>query len=235
MYGQAFRAPSFNEQYGINPVASGNPSIGPETIKTTEGALSWKATKDTQVNLNLFRYAMQDIISLVPNPAPAPGATYVNTGRQNGQGMEVEVVHDLSRNLRLSGNYSYQRSIDEGTNQDAGYAPHHHLYARADWQWTGGWFLSSQVNRVADRKRVAGDTRPQIPDYTMADFTLRSNRVAKHWEIALSVRNLFNVAARDPSLVATAVPGLPNIPTSQMPNDLPLAGRSFDIQAVYRW
>jgi iron complex outermembrane receptor protein len=235
LYGRAFRAPCFNEQYGINPVASGNANIGPETIKTTEAAVSWKVNKDTQVNLSLFRYAMQDLITLVPNPAPAPGATDFNTGRVNGQGLELELVHDFDRNLRVSGNYSQQRSIDEATNQDAGYAPHQHLYARADWQWAGGCFFSSQINHVADRRRATGDTRPQIPDYTTVDFTLRSNLVAKRWEVALSVRNLFNTGARDPSLAAAAVPGRPDIPTSQIPNDLPLAGRSAYVQVMRRW
>ena len=235
LYGQAFRAPSFSEEYSINnPVSRGNPNLHPETVKTWEAVASWQANKDTQVNLSLFRYDMRDIIRLVPNAVAGTGSTAFNTGRQNGQGAELEVVRDLGRNLRVTGNYSYQRSIDEATNQDAGYAPHHHLYARADWQWKGGWFLSSQINYVADRKRAAGDTRPQIPDYTTVDLTLRTNKIVKDWEFTAAVRNLFNADAREPSLAAAAVAGRPDIPTSLIPNDLPLAGRSFYVQARYQ-
>ena len=221
MYGRAFRAPSFSEEYSINnPVFVGNPNLRPETISTLEAAFSWQARSDTQVNLNLFRYAMKDIIRTVANPAPAPGATYLNTTGQNGKGMELELVWDAGRNLRLSGSYAYQRSTDEATSQDAGFAPHNLLYARADWRFTGGWMLSPQVTWVADRKRAAGDTRAPIPDYTSVDVSLRTAKVKNHWEWAATVRNLFNADIREPT-------------TTAIPNDLPMARRSIYLQANY--
>lgn len=224
LYGQAFRAPSFNEQYGINPVANGNPNLKPETIRTLEAAFSWQARRDTQFNLSLFHYQTEDVIRLVPNAAPAPGSTYANTGAQHGSGMEVESVWDYSRTLRLAGNYSYQKSIDEATGQDAGYAPRHHLYARADWRFTGVWLASTQVNWVAGRQRAVGDNRPDVPDYTTVDFTLRTTRGKNQWEFAASVRNLFNADVREPSLA----PGV------AIPNDLPMAPRWFYLQAIYK-
>lgn len=224
LYGRAFRAPSFNEQYGINPVANGNPKLQPELINTIEWAIAWQAKRDLQFNLNLFRYEMSDIIRAVPNPVAGTGATYNNLGSQHGSGMEVEVVWDASRNLRISGNYAYQRSIDEATNQDAGYAPHHQIYARADWHFASGWIFSPQLNWVADRKRPAGDSRPPVPDYTSVDLTLRTNRGKDQWDFAATVRNLFDADIREPSLA----PGI------AIPNDLPMAGRAFYVQAVYK-
>lgn len=221
LYGRAFRAPSFSEQYSINnPVFVGNPNLRPETISTLEAAFSWQARSDTQVNLSLFRYAMKDIIRTVANPAPVPGATYLNTTGQNGEGLEFELVWDLNRNLRLTGSYAHQRSTDEATNQDAGFAPHNLLYARADWRFGGGWLFSPQVNWVADRKRAAGDTRPAVPNYTSVDISLRTAKVKNQWEWAATVRNLFNSDIREPT-------------TTAIPNDLPMARRSFYMQANY--
>lgn len=224
LYGRAFRAPSFNEQYGINnPVNRGNPDLQPETISTLELAFTWQANKDAEVNFNVFRYGMRDIISAIPNPPPAPGTTYNNAGSQNGSGAELELVWDADRNLRISGNYSYQHSTDRLTRQDAGYAPHHRLYARADWRVAAGWMLSPQVNHVADRRRIAGDTRPPVPDYTTFDLALRSvNRGRSQWELAALIRNLFNADVREPSAPGT------------IPNDLPMAPRAFYLQAMYR-
>lgn len=224
LYGRAFRAPSFNEEYGINnPVNRGNPNLRPETVSTLEAAISWQAGRDAKVNFNVFRYGMRDVIMAIPNPAPAPGSTYNNAGSQNGSGAELEVIWDASHNLRLTGNYSYQRSIDETTQQDAGYAPRQHLYARADWRIAPGWLLAPQINHVADRKRIAGDARPPVPDYTTLDITARTvNRGANQWGFAASVRNLFNADVREPS-----APGA-------IPNDLPMARRSLYLQAVYR-
>ncbi len=223
LYGKAFRAPAFGEQYGINPVSNGNPDLKPETIQTLEAAFSWQARRDTQVNLSLFRYEMDNMIRAVANTAPAVGGIFQNTGKQHGSGLELEAVWDASRSVRLSGNYSYQKSIDEATGQDAGYAPHHHLYARADWRFSSGWLASTQVNRVMDRLRAAGDTRLPIPDYTTLDLTVRSASNKNRWGFAASLRNLFDATVLEPSLA----PGL-------IPNDLPQAPRSVWLQTSYR-
>lgn len=225
LYGTAFRAPSFTEQYSSNnPIARGNPNIQPELNNTLEAAFSWQAHKDLQLNVNFFRYRMKDIIRTTPNPAPIPGTTWNNTGRQHGSGMEFEAVWEATRNLRVTGHYAYQKSTDESTGQDAGYAPHHHVYVRGDWLPGGGWMLSGQVNYVADRRRAAGDARPAIPDDTTVDLSLRTtNRGRNQWAFAGSLRNLFNADVREPSLA----PG-------QILYDLPGAPRSFCLQATYR-
>jgi outer membrane cobalamin receptor len=224
LYGQAFRAPSFNEQYSINnPVARGNSGLLPEINRTIEAAFAWQARKDVQFNMNLFRYDMQDIIRTVPNAVPGTGGTFNNTGGQHGTGVELESVWDFSHNVRLTGNYSYQNSIDEATGQDAGYAPHHHVYLRADWRYRSGWFASTQLNRVQDRHRAPGDTRPQIPDYTTVDVTTRYAGAKGQWEVSGSIRNLFNADVREPSLA----PGT-------IANDLPMAPRALWLQLIYR-
>lgn len=224
--GRAFRAPAFNEQYSINnPVNRGNPALVPETINTLEAAFSWQARRDIHVDLNFYRYQMRQIIRAVPNTTPGTGSTFNNTGDQNGSGMEVEVVWDASRVLRLVGNYSRQRSIDETTNTDAGYDPQNQVYARADWRFASGWMLSPQFNWVADRKRAAGDRRPPVPDYKTVDITLRTTRGKDQWDFAASVRNLFDATVLEPSLA----------PGTAIPNDLPMAGRSLYLQAAYRF
>lgn len=222
LYGQAFRAPSFNEKYSINnPVQQGKPDLRPETIQTWETAFTWQARRDTQVNLNFFRYEMKDIIRLVPNTAPAVGSTYNNTGRQHGNGMELETVWDYSNRLRLTGNYSFQESIDDATGQYVGYTPHQRLYLRSDWRYSSGWFASAQVNRVLDRARAAGDNRPKVPDYTTVDLTVHSPTKGQ-WDFSSSVRNLFNADVREPTA------------PSLIPNDLPMAPRSLWVQATYK-
>lgn len=223
LYGSAFRAPSFAEQYNINnPVALGNPGVKPETVDTTELALDYQASQALHTRLSLFRYKMQDIIRFVADPAPATTATAKNTGSQTGYGLEWEAAWDVTNTWRLSGNYAYQRSTDDATNTDAGNAPHHHIFAHADWRFQPGWSLGTQVNRVADRRRTTGDSRPAVPDYTTVDMTLRRMSKGEPWNMALSVFNLFNVDAREP----TVSPG-------RIPNDLPLAKRNFMLEVGY--
>ena len=221
LYGRAFRPPSFSELYNINnPVLLGNPNLKPESNESVELAFAWQAASTLQANLNLFRYQMKDILR-VDN-----SFTVQNAGRQHGQGMEVELVWDASQSLRLSGNYAQQRSIDEATNQDAGNAPRHHVYARMDWRFMPRWILDTQLNYIADRKREPGDTRPDIADYHTVDLTLRSQERSSDWGLAFSVRNLFDADAREPSPYGT-----PFVP---IPNDLPLAPREWRFELSYQ-
>lgn len=223
MYGTAFRAPSISESASINnPVAVGNPSLQAETIETLEAGISWQPRQDTQVNLSLFTHRLTDIIRLTTNPVAATGKTYQNTGEQTGNGGELELIWEATKTLRLSGNYAYQKNIDQATKQDAGYAPHHMLYARADWRFTPGWQLHGQVNYIADRKRAWGDNRPNIPDYTTVDLTLRTQQTKKGWDFAASVRNVFDADVREPSQSGSGII-----------YDLPMPGRTFWLQGRY--
>jgi iron complex outermembrane receptor protein len=86
-----------------------------------------------------------------------------------------------------------------------------------------GWgVLSPQVNRVADRRRAPGDTRPKVPDYTTVDLAFSTGRLLRHCEFSLALRNLFNADVREPSLAPGAIP-----------NDLPMAPRAVHVRAAF--
>jgi outer membrane receptor for ferrienterochelin and colicins len=217
MHGRAFRAPSFAEQYNINnPVSIGNPALRPETIATSELAFSWQPSQGLQTNLSLFHYRMRDIIRFVPD---ATGATAQNSGGQSGRGLELDASWEATRNLRLSGSFSLQHSVDNATGKDAGLAPHRRLFVRADWRFAPLWQLGTTVNHVADRKRQPDDSRPPVADYSTLDLSLRREKFAGNWEVRATVLNLFNRDAREPSLS----PG-------NIPFDLPLPGRAIYVQ-----
>ncbi len=219
MYGSAFRAPSFSEMYGINnPVSLGNPSLKPETMDTIELAFDYRPQDKLRLGLNVFNYWWKDIIRFVPDIG-APSATARNTGLQTGYGTEVEAEWQAADTLKLLGNYAFQKPRDTTLNHDAGNSPHHMVYLRATWEFVPHWQLTPQAKWVIDRSRIAGDSRPAVDDYAWVDLTLRRKQLAKHWEAAFSVRNLLDAGARDPSLFGRT--------SASIPNDLPLAGRSF--------
>ena len=221
LYGRAFRAPAFAEQYNINnPVSIGNPKLRPETIATSELAIAWQPTDKLQTNLSLFHYRMGDIIRFVPD---ASGATAQNSGNQTGQGLEWDASWDATRTVRLAGSFSLQHSTDNATGQDAGLAPRQRLFARADWRFAPLWQLGTTLNHVAERKRQPGDKRPEIADYTTLDLSLKRERLAGGWSVSAMLLNLFNRDAREPSLA----PG-------NIPFDLPLPGRAVHVQFQHR-
>ncbi len=223
LYGSAFRAPAISEAYSLNnPVLRGNPNLQPETIRTLEAALSWQMRPDTQWNINIFQYRMKDIISGVPNAVAGVGAIYANVGSQKGSGLELELRTDAIKDWHFNANYAYQHSTNLANGADAGYAPHHHFYLRADWKFSDQWQASTQINYVGDRRRTFGDKRPAVADYTSVDLSLRSNQLAGHWQLSASIRNLFNADIREPSLAPGAIP-----------NDLPQPRRNAYLQASY--
>ncbi|MFZ6681588.1 TonB-dependent receptor plug domain-containing protein [Undibacterium sp. Tian12W] len=221
LYGTAFRAPSFEELYVINnPVVNGNPALKAERMRTTELALSWQARAGVQLGLNLFRYRMSDIIRVSNN------SQNENGGRQSGRGFELEASWDVNKNFRVAGNLAYQSAIDDVTQKDPGLTPRRHAYLRADWQPAAGWRVNTQINHVADRQREPGDTRPNVKDYTTLDVTIGTNKKYAGWDWALIVRNLLNADVREPSPYST--------PFINMPNDIPMGGRSVFLQFGYK-
>lgn len=216
LYGQAFRAPSFNELHSINnPVTRGTPGLRPETIRTLEASLAWDADAALHTQLSLFRYRMREIIRTVPDGGASVGRSFQNVGAQSGHGAEAEFRWAPSRTLTISGHLAWQRATDDLTGQAAADAPHRVAWLHADWRVAGDWRLGAQLRHVADRRRAFGDPRPPVADYTLLDLALRSPTFDERWQVTLSVANVGNADAREPSLVGVNLPG-----------DLPLAPRS---------
>ena len=213
LYGQAFRAPSFAEfRNQNNPVALGNDELDPEEIETFEFALDYRPLEEIRFGANVFHYEWDDIIRFVQN---GPTATAQNVGEQSGYGLELEVEWLPTSSLSFIANYAYQDSEDKDTDEDAGDAPHHQFYARANWEFLPNWTITPAVNYVIDRDRPPMDTRQELDDYAVVDLTLRSKAFSGDWEFALAARNLFNSSPEEPT------PSDFNIS-----NDLPLERRS---------
>jgi iron complex outermembrane receptor protein len=206
MYGRAFRAPSFVEQYNINnPVALGNPDVDPETMESWEAALTWQPGPDNLLSANLFHYTIRDTLRLVPNSDPTTGATAQNTGRVDGRGVEFEFSWRLNAALKLAGYYAYQYSRDRATGESTGNAPRQSAYLRADWRAAPQWVITPRLTWVADRSREPNrpneqaDLRDPVSDYVLLDLTVRAENVLPDLDLALTVANVADADAYEPS------------------------------------
>ncbi|HEY5672240.1 MAG TPA: TonB-dependent receptor [Malonomonas sp.] len=225
LYGRAFRAPSFVELYSINnPVALGNPQLDPETIDTLELAFDYRLTFNLQTNLSFYYYQADDLIEFVPDSSGST-ATAQNARDQQGYGLELEVLWQATQKLKIQGNYALQHSEDVATGNRIADAPGQELYLSANWKFLPDWSVETQLNWVADRKRAANDTRPQIDDYSIVNLTLHKNNILKRFDVSVAARNLFDTDAYEPS--RAGIPGFTG--------DYPLAGRSFWAEVSYRF
>lgn len=217
MYGQAFRAPNYQELFAETSFTLPNPSLNPERSETWEISFAYKVTKDLYFGLNLYRFHLTDMI--LPQSVPdLPKLQYQNTGEQIIHGLELEARWQPTDDLRLSGNYTY-RDPDE-SELTTNVSPNREAYLRADWRLHPDWNWNLQSNWVGERARIsAGDMRPPVDDYWITDTTLRYKGL-KQWEFAASVRNLFDQQAYEYT-------------RSSIPNDLPLPGRNLYLEIRY--
>jgi len=237
LLGTGFRAPSFIELYSINnPVNLGNPDLEPEKIVSGGFSVDYFPTKDLHFTTNVYGYRIRDGIEFVPEDDTNFRAQ--NTGEQEGKGIEFEAHWKATEGLILRGNYAFQDSEDGDGNQIAN-VPRHFAFFRADWQFMPGFFFGSQINWIGERDRAINDPREPLDGYTLVDLNLRYKMYQKEqdeegntidrFEMVFSVRNLFDEDAREPT------PGPNESGIINIPNDLPLWGRSFYLNLRYRF
>ncbi len=222
MVGRAFRAPSFGEMYAINnPVALGNPDLQPETITSYELAFDYRPRPAITSRLNLFRYAIADLIRYVAGTAQ-------NDQDRDGQGMELELEWQATPTLGLYASHAWQHAEDSASGETVANTPGRLASLRATWQPAPRWTLALQTYWVADQKRAVGDSRPPVADYALSNLTLRHRLNNKALEWALTASNLFDRDARAPTLYN------PDLGTAAIPGDYPLPGRSLWFELRYR-
>ncbi len=225
LYGRAFRAPTINELFVTsNPVNLGDEDLDPERIDTYELALSQQASSKLRYSVNIFHYEIDGLISLVDIGGGAK--QWQNTGDINGNGLEFELDYEISKQLRVLGNYAYQKTEEKESSDDLGETPNHQIYLRSEWRIDNKWLLSPQLNWVGSQKRAPSDTRTEsVPHYTTIDLTLRQFNVVNDLDISLSIRNMFDRDIYEPSLS----PGV------NIPGDYPMAGRSIYGELAYQF
>lgn len=217
LFGRAYRAPSFLEQYQKNsPTFVGNPALRPETISTTELAFDYRPTQNLRTALNLYHYEIQDLIggelfTLGSN------LTEENTPGQDGYGSEFEWDWRFHPAWSLRGNYSWQFARNEATHRRVSNVPEHHIYNALAWNFMPKWQIQTQINWIGHRLSGPGDSRI-LKDYETVDLTLNAKRLMGYLDLTASVRNLFDNKGTEAA-------------TSSYPGNLPIPGQSFYFEA----
>ncbi len=232
LYGRAFRAPSFSDQFSQNnPIALGNNMLGPETIDLIELVLNYRPTLDSQISLNTFFYDAEDLIQFVRDVSGAT-STAQNTEGQTGSGVELEYDHRINETIKLYANFSWLKAENDITNEDIVDIPMQQFFLNVSWSFMNQWFLVGSSKWIADRKRLRknpndissiADTRDEISDYIIFDFLVRTEGFIEGLDFSVSIKNAFDKKAYDPSPA----------PSVAVPGDFPLQGRSFFVETRF--
>jgi outer membrane receptor for ferrienterochelin and colicins len=226
MYGSAFRAPSFSEQFQKNnPVVLGNPDLDPEQIDTIELGFAYTLHSNLTTNLTLFDYRSRDMIQFVQDYM-ATTKTAANVHDQDGRGFEWEVNWKPVPRLHIATSYAQQKAIDEVTGNPIADAPGKQFKVDVNWDFYPDWYLHGQLNWVGDRERLRvatpGVQRPPVDDYALANLSLGRKNIARELDAFLTIRNLANAKAYEPG-------------SGETTEDYPLESRSVWLELRYNF
>ncbi|NRB38598.1 MAG: TonB-dependent receptor [Pseudomonadales bacterium] len=108
LYGNAFRAPSVNEQVNNGLVQGGGDDLQPEEVDTYE--LIWmQETQKYNVSVNIYYSQTAELISFTPDADPGFAARYINQGEAESYGLEIAGRYQLGK-WDVYGNYGYNQS-----------------------------------------------------------------------------------------------------------------------------
>lgn len=224
LYGRAFRAPSFAEMRNINnPSVLGDPNLSPETIDSYELVFNYQLNSQLHYGVSFFSYDWQDIIKFVPDEG-ATTKTAKNIGEQKAHGVEAEFKWSPSELFNVLGNYSWI-SAKDSDNNDVNAIPQKQFYLRVNYKIMDNLNMNITTNWVLDRVRSRDDLRKPIDNYNLTDFTIMWKPAQLGFSVAFIVKNIFDTDAREPTANKGAI--------VNVPNDLPLSGRTTLLQTIY--
>ncbi len=222
LYGQAFRAPSYNELYmANNPAIIGNPKLRPEKIETTEGGISYN-TKKIFIDFDLFYSKFKDLI--VPsNRQNQIGASVIeNSGRAKSYGIECSCAYKW-KILTIKTNYSYQYSKDETFGGRFPFTPSQMGNIILDIKLPHDININTRIFICGKRYRKPSDPRKPDPSYALVDLSiLKNNFYSNRVWIQCIIHNLLNKKYTDSSPV-------------DIPEDFPRPGRNIFLELGYKF
>lgn len=204
LYNEGFRPPTLFEAYfddGTDFIS--NPGLEPERARTFEVVLEHKLNRPMSLNASVYRSRYEDLIQQIeididPGPTTEFRSQFQNLEDVRSQGAEVSL--DFQAGRTISGRFSLaaqraeSRSGRRLVNSPA---------------WLGGLLLELPVrdlfsaaldlhyvgSRQAEIALADGGTR--VDDYLLANLTLRTRRLLRGTELALSVYNLLDADYED--------------------------------------
>jgi len=128
LYGQSFRAPNLFELFYNAPGNEANPSLRPETVKTTEVVWEQYFVNHFRTTVSAFYYPIRSLISEQVDPVNG-NAFFANAGSLDLRGFDVALSKILPGGLDSTVSYSFQDARNPGTGMAITNSPKHLVQA----------------------------------------------------------------------------------------------------------
>jgi outer membrane receptor for ferrienterochelin and colicins len=196
LYGQSFRAPNLFELFYDAPGNEANPSLRPETLKSTELVWEQYFADHFRLTASGFYYPIHSLISEQIDSATGD-AVFRNAGSLNLRGVDFELNRKLPGGLETAISYSFQEATDPVTGATPTNSPKHLVQASLSVPLIPHKFYASMdFQYVSRRITLMGQFAGA---YAVPNFTLFSRKVVRGWEVSASLYNAFNYKYSDPA------------------------------------
>jgi len=220
LYGTAFRAPApFELAPDFGPFYDNNLQLKPERIRSIEGVVEQGLGPHFTLSGSVFRNWISDLITL--ETESDGDSLYLNSGKANATGVEVEFDGHSANGLQGRASYSYTKVEDPLTHEIFSNSPQHlgklnlivpvvtqRLFASLDAQYT------------SSRETLAGNT---VSGFAVFNVTGLGHTLGKRLDVSASVYNIFDKKYFDP--------GRPEDPEDSIQQD----GRNFRVKLTVRF
>ena len=177
MVSKGFRNPTIRELYMFRPR---NSALQPERMMNYELAFSDNLFNNSlHVGVNVFYLKAENLISLEMVDGRSQ---WMNTGKTENSGVELDLRYKASRRWSFNANYSYLHASKPITG-----APENKLYVGADYT-QNRWTVSTGVQFVSGLALATGNNAPR-ESFTLWNLTA-SYRVCKPLKLYVRGENL---------------------------------------------
>lgn len=224
LYGQAYRAPNAYETDYAGLGYLPNPTLGPETFRSTEFVVEQRITGPWRCTALFFWNQMDDqIIQFDQSADPSVGGwIFRNGGGAEILGAELGVEGRWAHGLRLRAGYTYADARDDETGARLSNSPEHLVqFNLAVPLYRENVFAGLEVLGMSRRKAAVSEE--MAPGFWIANLTLFSRELVRGLEASASVYNLFDNRYFDPVS--------PDFTQSFLESD----GRMFRVKLTYRY
>ena len=230
LYGNEFRAPTFEELYDPQ---FGNPDLKPQTKDTYELSFGVKLQPSFSAQVTGFYFERKNLIGV--DPFGDPGSLIINVGDATGEGVELQMKYDFGRGTYLSMNYTYMNDLSMNYTYVNEYIPNPDPILWMSPKQLGTFTANIRLNKYfnlnayllyrGDWNRSESDPRDDSGDYAIVNATLIARNFLKELkglEARAVVKNLFNKDYTSPT-----------DEYDLLPDDLPMPGINFFLELRY--
>lgn len=205
LYGEAFRAPTFNETsleqiFGLGNLV-GNADLSPEKINTIEAV--WMGNWDrSALSLTLFENQIEK--SILRDASQTPNSFINSDNSDSSQGLEFEAQVELSDNLSFRGAHSVYHNLSQSDLRQAS------RLTSLEVNYQGQrWNLNLSAHYAGERSMLAGDQVLNLPAYWLASSKLQY-QANTAINVYVQAKNLFDRRYLTPAERTTYTRGVSN-------------------------